>query len=148
MEYFNLKIMRVRGGANSFPRYMTPQSAGMDLYAELEADIILHPGERMLVPTGIALSLPEGYEAQIRPRSGLALHHGITLVNSPGTIDSDYRGEICIIVINHGMEPFTISNGDRIAQVIFARFARAVLQEVTELDETLRNNGGFGHTGI
>jgi dUTP pyrophosphatase len=148
MEYFNLKIKRVRTGVNTFPRYMTPQSAGMDLYAELDTDITLLPGERVLVPTGIALSLPEGYEAQIRPRSGLALHHGITLVNSPGTIDSDYRGEICIIVINHGMEPFTISNGDRIAQVIFARFARAVLQEVTELDETVRNNGGFGHTGI
>jgi dUTP pyrophosphatase len=148
MDYFNLKIMRVRTGENKLPRYMTPQSAGMDLYAELDSELTLLPGERRLIPTGIALALPEGYEAQIRPRSGLALHHGITLVNSPGTIDSDYRGEICIIVINHGMEPFTISNGDRIAQIVFAKFARAVLQEVTELDETVRNSGGFGHTGV
>jgi dUTP pyrophosphatase len=140
--------MRVRTGTNSLPRYMTPQSSGMDIYAEIGSDIILQPGERALVPSGIALSLPEGFEAQIRPRSGLALHHGITLVNSPGTIDSDYRGEICIIVINHGSEPFTIRTGDRIAQIVFARFARAVLQEVSLLDKTSRSDGGFGHTGI
>ncbi len=148
MEYFNLKIMRVRAGTSMLPRYMTSQSAGMDLYAELESDLTLQPGERALVPTGIALSLPEGFEAQIRPRSGLALNHGITLVNSPGTIDSDYRGEICVIVINHGTAPFTVRKGDRIAQVVYARFARAILQEVAELDETARNKGGFGHTGV
>lgn len=148
MEYFNLKIKRVRAGTGKLPCYMTPQSAGMDLYAELESDLTLQPGERALVPTGIALSLPEGVEAQIRPRSGLALNHGITLVNSPGTIDSDYRGEISVIIINHGSVPFTVSRGGRIAQIVFARFARATLQEVAELDETARNTGGFGHTGI
>jgi dUTP pyrophosphatase len=120
----------------------------MDLYAALDSELVLNPGERALVPTGIALAIPDGYEAQIRPRSGLALRHGITLVNSPGTIDPDYRGEICVIVINHGAEPFMIRNGDRIAQIIFTRFIRADLQEVSELDETSRNSGGFGHTGI
>jgi dUTP pyrophosphatase len=127
---------------------MTPHAAGMDLYAALDSELVLNPGERALVPTGIALAIPDGYEAQIRPRSGMALHHGITLVNSPGTIDPDYRGEICVIVINHGAEPFMIRNGDRIAQIIFTRFIRADLQEVSELDETSRNSGGFGHTGI
>ncbi len=148
MEKFTLKIKHLRNPENPLPSYMTPHAAGMDLFAALDLELILGPGERALVPTGIALSIPEGYEAQIRPRSGLALHHGITLVNSPGTIDPDYRGEICVIVINHGIEPFVIRNGDRIAQIIFARFARAVLQLVTELDETSRNSGGFGHTGI
>ncbi len=148
MEYFTLKIKRVRAGKSTLPRYMTPQSAGMDLYAELDSDLTLLPGERVLVPTGIAISLPEGFEAQIRPRSGLALLHGITLLNSPGTIDSDYRGEVGVIVINLGTEPFTVKNGDRIAQIVFSRFARANLQEVAELDETARNTGGFGHTGV
>lgn len=148
MENFTLKIKRLRNSENSLPSYMTPHAAGMDLFAALDSELVLAPGERTLVPTGIALSIPEGYEAQIRPRSGLALHHGITLVNSPGTIDPDYRGEICVIVINHGVEPFAIKSGDRIAQIVFARFARAVLQQVEELDETFRNSGGFGHTGI
>ncbi len=127
---------------------MTSHAAGMDLYAALDSDILLSPGQRALVPTGISLAIPDGYEAQIRPRSGLALKYGITLVNSPGTIDPDYRGEICVIVINHGAEPFTIKNGDRIAQIVFSRFIRAVLQEVQELDETSRTSGGFGHTGV
>ncbi len=127
---------------------MTANSAGMDIYAALDSSLVLDPGERALVPTGIALAIPDGYEAQIRPRSGLALKHGITLVNSPGTIDPDYRGEICVIVINHGNAPFTINNGDRIAQMIFTRFYKAVLREVPELGETSRNSGGFGHTGI
>ena len=148
MENFKLKIKRVGNPASPLPRYMTPHAAGMDLFASLDANITLLPGERALVPTGLALAIPEGYEAQIRPRSGLALHHGITLVNSPGTIDSDYRGEICVIIINHGKEPFTVKNGDRIAQMVFAQFARADLQEVPELSETLRNDGGFGHTGV
>jgi dUTP pyrophosphatase len=148
MENFTLKIKRVGNSANPLPRYMTPHAAGMDLFASLDSNITLPPCERALIPTGLALAIPEGYEAQIRPRSGLALHHGITLVNSPGTIDSDYRGEICVIIINHGKEPFTVRNGDRIAQIVFARFARAVLQEVAELDETSRNSGGFGHTGV
>jgi dUTP pyrophosphatase len=119
----------------------------MDLYAELDSDLVLLPGGRARVPTGIAIALPEGYEAQIRPRSGLALKHGIALVNAPGTIDPDYRGEIGVIVINHGSEPHTIRNGDRIAQMVFAPFARAVLEEVGQLDGTARGDGGFGHTG-
>jgi len=108
---------------------------------------VLHPGERALVPTGLALEIPAGYEAQVRPRSGLALRHGISLVNSPGTIDADYRGEVGIILINHGKEPFTVEPGERIAQLVFARFERAVFQEVQELGETERGSGGFGHTG-
>jgi len=126
---------------------MTSHAAGMDLYAELNRDLILLPGMRALVPTGIAVALPSGYEAQIRPRSGLALKHGITLVNAPGTIDPDYRGEIGVIVINHGSDPFTIRNGERIAQMVFASFVRVLLEEVDELDGTSRGNGGFGHTG-
>jgi dUTP pyrophosphatase len=119
----------------------------MDLYAELPHDIVVSPGERALIPTGIAIELPDGYEAQIRPRSGLALRHGITLVNSPGTIDPDYRGEVAIIVINHGTEPFRVRSGDRIAQMVFSRFVRVELSEAPELNKTLRGEGGFGHTG-
>ncbi len=119
----------------------------MDLSAELAADVVLRPGERILVPTGIAIALPDGYEAQVRPRSGLALKHGIALVNSPGTIDADYRGEIGVIVINHGRDPFTIRNGERIAQLVVAPVSRALLVEVDDLDETHRGDGGFGHTG-
>jgi dUTP pyrophosphatase len=119
----------------------------MDLYAELPEELVLTPGQRVLVPTGIAIELPDGYEAQVRPRSGLAFKHGISLVNSPGTIDTDYRGEIGIIVINHGREPFTIRNGERIAQIVFAPFARATLLEVAELGGSGRGDGGFGHTG-
>ena len=126
---------------------MTLHAAGMDLYAELDEELTLLSGMRALVPTGIAIALPEGYEAQIRPRSGLALKHGIALVNAPGTIDPDYRGEIGVIVINHGNVPFTIKNGERIAQMVFAPFSRALLEEVDELDGTARGNGGFGHTG-
>lgn len=148
MEKLILKIKRLRNSENPLPKYMTPHAAGMDLCAALDSQLVINPGERALVPTGIALAIPDGFEAQIRPRSGLALRHGITLVNSPGTIDPDYRGEICVIVINHGDEPLALNNGDRIAQMIFARFARADLQEVSELDETSRNNGGFGHTGV
>ncbi len=148
MENFTIKIKRLRKPETPLPAYMTPNAAGMDIYAALDSNLVLGPGERALVPTGLALALPEGYEAQIRPRSGLALKHGITLVNSPGTIDPDYRGEICVIVINHGDAPFTIRNGDRIAQMIFTRFFRADLREVSELDETSRDSGGFGHTGV
>jgi len=126
---------------------MTSHAAGMDLYAELADDLVLLPGERALVPTGLAIELPEGFEAQVRPRSGLALKHGVTLVNSPGTIDTDYRGEIGIIMINHGREPFVVRNGERIAQLIFAPFARASLMEVDQLNGTGRGEGGFGHTG-
>jgi dUTP pyrophosphatase len=120
----------------------------MDLLADLEEPVTLLPGERALIPTGIALALPDGCEAQIRPRSGLALKHGVTLVNTPGTIDPDYRGEIGVILINHGADPFTVHPGDRIAQMLFARFERADLVEVEELEETARGEGGFGHTGV
>ncbi|GFO59444.1 deoxyuridine 5'-triphosphate nucleotidohydrolase [Geomonas silvestris] len=127
---------------------MTEQAAGVDLHAALEGEAcVLHPGERALVPTGIALEIPPGYEAQVRPRSGLALRHGISLVNSPGTIDADYRGEVGVILINHGNEPFVIENGERIAQLVFARYERARFVEVEELGETERGAGGFGHTG-
>ena len=126
---------------------MTSHSAGMDLYADLTAEATLSPGGRMLVPTGIAIALPDGYEAQIRPRSGLALKHGIALVNSPGTIDSDYRGEIGVIMINHGTKPFVVKPGERVAQMIIARFTRVEWQETIELECTTRGEGGFGHTG-
>ena len=148
MQSINVKIKRVRPErVNPLPRYMTSHAAGMDLCADLEQDVALVPGERILVPTGIAIELPEGYEAQIRPRSGLALKHGITLVNSPGTIDADYRGEIGVIVINHGDVTFVIKNNERIAQMVFAPFTKAVFDEVLELGETFRGDGGFGHTG-
>ena len=120
----------------------------MDLLADVASPLTLLPGERTLVPTGIAIALPDGYEAQIRPRSGLALKHGVSLVNTPGTIDPDYRGEIGIILINHGAEPFAVNPGDRIAQMLFARFERGELLEVEELEETARGEGGFGHTGV
>jgi len=148
MEQCTVRVKRIRPEhTNPLPGYMTSHAAGMDLHAELTEDIVLVPGARAVVPTGIAIELPDGYEAQVRPRSGLALKHGIALVNSPGTIDADYRGEIGVIVINHGGEPFVVRNGERIAQLVFAPFARATLQEVTELGETERGEGGFGHTG-
>jgi dUTP pyrophosphatase len=147
-EKFIVKIRRIPGRSkHPLPSYMTCNSAGMDLYADIADDILLNPGERILVPTGIALELPEGCEAQIRPRSGLAFRHGVTLVNSPGTIDPDYRGEIGVIIINHGDEPFRIRGGERIAQMVFSHFVRAELMEVHELGETRRGEGGFGHTG-
>lgn len=148
MEHIKVAIKRIRPGTDTpFPCYMTSSSAGMDLYADLPVDITLLSGSRVLVPTGIAIALPDGYEAQIRPRSGLALKHGIALVNSPGTIDSDYRGEIGVIMINHGAEPFVIRSGERVAQMVVARFTRVEWQEVAELESTHRGEGGFGHTG-
>jgi dUTP diphosphatase len=148
MDQCVVRIKRLRpANANPLPGYMTPHAAGMDLSAELADDLVLSPGARALIPTGIAIELPDGYEAQVRPRSGLALKHGISLVNSPGTIDTDYRGEIGVILINHGTEPFIIRSGERIAQLVFAPFARASLEEVDELGETKRGDGGFGHTG-
>src|SRR5512138_614565 len=143
----DITIKRLRTGKTPLPAYMTSHAAGMDLCADVDDEIVLLPGDRRLIPTGIAVAIPVGFEAQIRPRSGLALRHGIALVNSPGTIDPDYRGEIGVIVINHGTEPFVLRNGERIAQMVFAPFARARLAEVDELDETGRGAGGFGHTG-
>jgi len=130
------------------PAYMSEGASGMDLPACVEEPVVIQPGHRRLIPTGLYVSIPRGHEAQIRPRSGLALKHGITLLNSPGTIDSDYRGEICIILANLGDAPFTIQRGDRIAQMVFAKVERVELQPVEEIDETPRNAGGFGHTGI
>lgn len=130
------------------PTYSSKLASGMDLAAAVDHDFLLRPGERRLVPTGIAISLPQGFEAQIRPRSGLALKHGIGLLNSPGTIDSDYRGEIQVIVVNLGQEPFVIKRGLRIAQMIISQYVTASFKVVEELDVTLRNDGGFGHTGF
>lgn len=129
------------------PSYSSEGASGMDLAAAIDRDLELGPGERALIPTGISIGLPHGFEAQIRPRSGLALKHGIGLLNSPGTIDSDYRGEIQVIVVNLGQEPFVIKRGMRIAQMIIAQYVTARFKIVDELDVTLRNAGGFGHTG-
>ena len=130
------------------PTYSSERASGVDLAAAVDHDFLLQPGERTLVPTGIAISLPQGFEAQIRPRSGLALKHGIGLLNSPGTIDSDYRGEIQVIVINLGQEPFVIKRGLRIAQMIISQYVTASFKVVEELDVTLRSEKGFGHTGF
>ena len=130
------------------PRYMTPHSAGMDICAAVEAPVILEPGEIRLIPTGIAISLPEGFEAQIRPRSGLAVKHGIGLINSPGTIDADYRGEIKIPLINLGKAAFTCNRADRIAQIVVNRICQVSLALVDVLDKSDRSDGGFGHTGV
>ena len=132
---------------HQLPAYETIQSAGMDLRANLEEPITLQPMQRCLVPTGLFMALPAGYEAQVRPRSGLAIKKGITVLNSPGTIDADYRGEVCVILINLSSEPFIIEDGERIAQMIIARHEQAEWQEVEVLDETERGAGGFGHTG-
>jgi dUTP pyrophosphatase len=145
-----IKIMRLHPDTDSdipLPRYMTAQSAGMDLCAAIKKDLVLNKGELTLIPTGFAIALPQGFEAQIRPRSGLAIKHGIGLINSPGTIDSDYRGEIKIAVINLGPKPYTFRRADRIAQMIIKKVYFARLDIVEELDETKRNTGGFGHTG-
>ncbi|HEN21221.1 MAG TPA: dUTP diphosphatase [Desulfobacteraceae bacterium] len=145
----DIRVTRVKKNKNLLlPEYRSEGSSGMDIRAELEESVVLKPGEIKLIPTGLAISIPEGYEAQIRPRSGLALHHGIGMVNSPGTVDSDYRGEIGIIMINWGDESFTVNNGDRIAQIVFTRVIRVNIVEVMNLDETPRGQGGFGHTGI
>ena len=130
------------------PKYMSKGAAGMDLYANVEKEVCLKPSEIKLVPTGIKIALPEMYEAQIRPRSGLALRNGISFVNSPGTIDSDYRGEIGVIMINHGSDNFVIKRGDRIAQMVISRYERVEWEEVDKLDETQRGAGGFGHSGV
>ena len=142
-----MDIKIVNKSRNELPEYSTIHSAGIDLRAHLNEDIILEPMERILVPTGLFVELPEGYEAQIRPRSGLAIKSGITVLNTPGTIDADYRGEIMVIMINLSKENFVIKNGDRICQMIIAKHERAELIEVRELNQTKRGRGGFGHTG-
>jgi dUTP pyrophosphatase len=129
------------------PHYQTEHSAGVDLYAAVDGDLVIGPGTWKLVPTGIAVAIPEGYEGQVRPRSGLSLKHGIGMLNGPGTIDADYRGEIGIILFNFSELPFTVHRGDRIAQLVFAKLAKAVFRTVTALPETQRGSGGFGHTG-
>jgi dUTP pyrophosphatase len=130
------------------PSYESKAASGMDLRAALEDPVSITPGERVLVPTGLQMALPEGYEAQIRPRSGLAYKHGITMLNTPGTIDSDYRGEVKVLAINHGDQPFEISHGDRIAQMVIAPVSQVVIREAQRLDATERNEGGFGSTGV
>lgn len=142
-----VNIKKLREGA-MLPRYMTAHAAGLDLCVLLDAPLTLDPGERSLLPTGLAMEIPPGYEGQVRPRSGLALKQGIALVNSPGTIDADYRGEIGVIVINHGQESVTFNSGDRIAQLVITPVIQAELREVSELGETQREGGGFGHTGL
>lgn len=142
------KIRIINRGSQQLPAYATPQSAGMDLRANIEDPITLRPLERRIVPTGLYIALPEGYEAQVRPRSGLALKHGITVLNSPGTIDSDYRGEIGVLLINLSDTPFVINAGERIAQMVVARHEQVELIEVEELDDTERGAGGYGHTGV
>jgi dUTP pyrophosphatase len=129
------------------PRYMTPQAAGMDICAAVEEPLTMEPGAIALVPTGFAMALPPGYEAQVRPRSGLAIKHGVTVINSPGTIDSDYRGEVKVGLINLGPAPYTLRRGERVAQMVIQRIAQASVRVVADLDETLRNDGGFGSTG-
>ena len=142
-----MKVNIINKSKNTLPAYATDLSAGMDLRASLDAPVTLNPMQRKLIPTGLFIELPEGYEAQIRPRSGLALKKGITVLNTPGTIDADYRGEIGVILINLGEEPFVIENGERICQMVIAQHAVATLVEVNELTDTERGAGGFGHTG-
>lgn len=146
-----LRIRRLNPGRDQdlpFPEYMSPGASGLDLPAAIEGEIILAPGEIRLIPTGLALAIPPGFEGQVRPRSGLALKHGIGLINSPGTIDSDYRGEIGLALINLGQKPFTLRRGDRLAQLVINKVYQAAIQSVDDLDDTDRGDGGFGHSGV
>ena len=143
-----MKIEIINESHHPLPRYATPLSAGMDLRANLDAPVVLRPLERRLIPTGLRIALPEGYEAQVRPRSGLALKKGITVLNTPGTVDADYRGEVGVILINLSQEDFVVEDGERIAQMVIARHERAELVEVSVLSETERGAGGFGHSGM
>lgn len=142
-----MKINIVNNSKHNLPEYSTKMSAGVDIRANIDAPITLNPGQRCLVPTGLHIQLPQGYEAQIRPRSGMAIKYGISCLNSPGTIDADYTGDVGVILINHGQEPFIINDGDRIAQMVIAKYKQAVWVEVDELETTERGDGGFGHTG-
>lgn len=143
-----IQVKVINKGNQPLPTYATAQSAGMDLRANINSPITLKPMERRLVPTGLYIALPEGYEAQVRPRSGLALKHGITVLNTPGTVDADYRGEIMVLLINFSTEAFVINAGERIAQMVIARHEQANFEEVEVLDETERGAGGYGHTGV
>lgn len=148
MKTVRISIKKKKGCEDiSIPEYATTGSSGMDLSADVDGEVIILPGEIKLISSGIYVSIPEGYEAQIRPRSGLALKHGISIVNTPGTIDSDYRGLVSIIMINHGKEPFKIKRGTRIAQMVIKEVVRAEINVREELDDTTRSHGGFGHTG-
>ncbi len=142
-----MKVKIINKSVHALPEYATAYSAGLDLRANIDSDIVLNPLERKLIPTGLFVELPKGYEAQIRPRSGLAIKHGLTLLNTPGTIDADYRGEIKVILVNLSNEPFTIQNGERICQMVIAAHATVEWEEVDAIDETTRGAGGFGHTG-
>ena len=145
-----IRFRRLRPDADAdipLPRYMTSQASGMDVFASVAENVVLEPGKIDLIPTGFAMALPQGFEAQVRPRSGLAVKHGISIINSPGTIDSDYRGEVMIAVINLSPKPYTIQRGDRIAQLVINKIFQAEIREVNQLEETDRNKGGFGHTG-
>ena len=143
-----MKIEIINKSRHPLPEYATPLSAGMDLRANLSEPVVLAPMQRALIPTGLFIALPAGYEAQVRPRSGLAIKKGVTVLNSPGTIDADYRGEVCVILVNLSNEPFTVADGERIAQMVIARHEQAEWCEVVQLDETERGGGGFGHTGV
>ena len=142
------EIFVVNKGHQPLPQYATPQSAGLDLRANLDAPVTLQPMQRHLIPTGLHIALPAGFEAQVRPRSGLALRHGITVLNSPGTIDAAYRGEVMVLLVNLGQEPFVVNDGERIAQLIVARYEQVTLVPADSLDITERGEGGYGHTGV
>lgn len=144
----NVSVKIINRSRHQLPEYATALSAGMDIRANIDEPVTLQPLERRLIPTGLFISLPDGYECQIRPRSGLALRHGISLVNTPGTIDADYRGEIGVILVNLSSEPFVINDGERIAQMVVSRYSRVEWQSVDSLDVTDRGEGGFGHTGV
>ena len=143
-----LKIKVVNTGHQQLPAYATSQSAGMDLRANIDESVVLEPFERRLIPTGLHIALPVGFEAQIRPRSGLALKHGVTVLNSPGTVDADYRGEVMVLLINLSQQEFVINDGERIAQMVIASHEQGIMELVDELDETERGTGGYGHTGV
>ncbi|MCK4401610.1 dUTP diphosphatase [bacterium] len=149
LEEIKVEVAHIAGSEDMpIPKYMTEHASGMDLSAAVKEHMVLKPGEIKLVPTGIQIDIPSGYEGQVRPRSGLALKHGISIVNSPGTIDADYRGEVGVILVNLGKKDFLIHRGDRIAQLVINKIARADLKHVDKLAKTSRNTGGFGHTGL
>jgi dUTP pyrophosphatase len=149
MENIKVQIKRLAHGMDlPLPRYMSDHAAGMDMYAAVENETVIPPGEWKLIPTGTSIALPEGYEAQVRPRSGLALKQGVSVLNTPGTVDADYRGEVGVILMNHSKQDLRIKRGDRIAQMIVNKIERIVFEEVSDLPESVRGAGGFGHTGL